>query len=179
MNKADTLKSYIPEFILKSKVFNAIYDTQGIELDSLWASISGILDQCFVDKATWGLKFWEEFLGIPVDETKETDFRRGVVKSKIRGVGTVTVKLMQTVAQSYDNGEINIIENPGEYNFTVKFTGIKGIPPNLDDLKKAIEEIKPAHLQVQYTFKYNMWEYVKTLTWQQVKENTWENLKVR
>ncbi|MNE88949.1 hypothetical protein D3C80_1863070 [compost metagenome] len=29
-----------------------------------------------------------------------------------------------------------------------------GIPPNLDDLKAVIEEIKPAHMQVEYEFSY-------------------------
>ncbi|MNN78327.1 hypothetical protein D3C81_1948730 [compost metagenome] len=29
-----------------------------------------------------------------------------------------------------------------------------GIPPNLDDLKAVIEEIKPAHMKVEYEFSY-------------------------
>ncbi|MNP69599.1 hypothetical protein D3C76_1657190 [compost metagenome] len=29
-----------------------------------------------------------------------------------------------------------------------------GIPPNLDDLKAAIEEIKPAHMAVEFEFNY-------------------------
>ncbi|MMZ67964.1 hypothetical protein D1872_306060 [compost metagenome] len=29
-----------------------------------------------------------------------------------------------------------------------------GIPPNLDDLKEVIEEIKPAHMKVEYEFSY-------------------------
>ncbi|HEX2925678.1 MAG TPA: YmfQ family protein [Ruminiclostridium sp.] len=179
MSKADMLKSYVPEFIAQSKTFSTLYNAQGTEMDYLYNVLDGVLNQCFVDSATWGLKYWEEFLGIPVDESKDTGFRRGVINSKIRGAGTATFKLIQAVAQSYDNGEVVIIENNELYSFTVKFTGTKGIPPNLDDLKAAIEEIKPAHLQVVYEFKYNLWDDVKKLTWSEVRENTWDSLKVR
>lgn len=173
------LKDYVPPFLLESKIFQANYDVQQNELDSYNNAINDIADQCFVETATWGLNYWEEFLGITVDENKETDYRRSVIKAKLRGTGTITVKLIKNVAESFSNGEVSITENVAPYTFEVKFVGTRGIPPNLEDLKNAINEIKPAHLAVTYIFVYTVWSEVKKITWEQVKTDTWGNLKIR
>lgn len=182
MSTADVLKSYVPPFIIQSKTFQAVYNVQGEELDRLNADVLDIISQCFIDTATWGLKYWEKFFGIQINESKETEYRRSVVKSKMRGASTVTVNLIQNVAESYENGEVDITENPSNYSFDVKFVGVRGIPPNLDDLKAAIEEIKPAHLAVTYTFTYITWDEFdtykhqwdewdkKNLTWNQFEQ---------
>jgi hypothetical protein len=86
---------------------------------------------------------------------------------------------MKNVSESFTNGEVDIIENNPAYSFTVKFVGSKGIPPNIDDLKAAIEEIKPAHLAVQYEFSYTLWSEVKNITWGTVKTGTWGQLRIR
>lgn len=135
--------------------------------------------QLNVSSATWGLNIWEKALGIEIDVSKPSEYRRTRIMSKLRGAGTTTKEMIQNVSESYANGEVDVIENNPDYIFTIKFVGLKGIPPNLDDLKKAIEDIKPAHLAVEYEFTYNQWSYAKTLTWGAVKENTWGTLKVR
>lgn len=139
---------------MNSIVFQKLIETEALEVGDIKSSITDILNQCFIDSATWGLKYWEEFLKIPVDENKDNDYRRSVVKSKLRGIGTVNSSLLDTVAESYVNGTIEVTEDNPNYQFIVRFVDVNGIPPNLDDLKNAIEEIKPAHLQVLYRYKY-------------------------
>ncbi|MNJ50809.1 hypothetical protein D3C77_460970 [compost metagenome] len=58
------------------------------------------------------------------------------------------------MAEAYDGGTVDVSFQPAEWSFTVKFIDTIGIPPNLDDLKAVIEEIKPAHLAVEYEFSY-------------------------
>lgn len=173
------LSFYVPDFLLQSAVFQAVYGTQEAELDTLKGCIQGILNQAYIDTATWGLKYWEEFLGIKVDEAKPVEHRRSYIKSRLRGVGTVTVELLKNVAQSYDNGGIDVIEHNNTYSFEIKFNDIRGIPPNLSDLQKAMNEIKPAHLGVTYTFTYTAWGEVKAGIWGQIKTGTWGELKTR
>lgn len=151
---AATLMSYVPEFIYSSKIFAAIYAAQGAELDTLETDIAGIAAQCFVSTATWGLKYWEEFLGITVDESKETDYLRSAILAKIRGTGTTTKAMVKNVAASFSNGTVEVIEDSADYSFVIKFTGTLGIPPNLDDLSVIIEIIKPAHLAFSYAYTY-------------------------
>ena len=87
--------------------------------------------------------------------------------------------MIKNVSESFSNGEVNIIENNLNYSFIVKFVGMLGIPPNMDDLQAAIEEIKPAHLTFTFEYTYTAWEDVKKLTWGQVATGTWEDLKTR
>jgi hypothetical protein len=169
MASADILKSHVPSFLLQDNTFNNIYNTQGIKLDTLNDDLGNLQAQCFVDTATWGLGMWESFLGIKTDENKSFIDRRSFIKSKIRGVGTVTVEMMKNVANSFKNGDVDIIENTAPNTFTVKFIGSLGIPPNLQDCKNAIEDIKPAHLKVVYVFSYILIKDISNMILSQFK----------
>ncbi len=148
MSAADTLKSYVPAFVFQSRTFQAVYGIQGKELDKLDANVSDIVNQCFIDTATWGLKYWEKFLDIMVDESKDVNYRRGVIKSRIRGMGSITVAVIKSIAESYGS-EAEVIEYPSEYRFLIRF---RGTPPNFIDLNNTIEEIKPAHLAWNFIY---------------------------
>ena len=92
-----------------------------------------------VDTATWGLSLWEKQYGIETDILKDYDYRRSRIKSKMRGCGTTTIELIKNISESFVNGEVDIIEHNEEYYFEVVMVSVIGIPPNLEDLKLAIE----------------------------------------
>ncbi|WP_242856117.1 putative phage tail protein [Ruminiclostridium josui] len=92
--------------------------------------------QLNVSTATWGLNMWEKALGIEIDVSKPLEYRRTRIMSKLRGAGTTTKEMIKNVSESYANGEVDVIENNPDYCFTIKFVGLKGIPPNLMILKK-------------------------------------------
>ena len=48
-----------------------------------------------------------------------------------------------------------MVEQNSVYKFQIIMETIIGIPPNVEDLKRSIEEIKPAHLTFEIIFKYN------------------------
>ncbi|MCD9025740.1 YmfQ family protein [Cohnella silvisoli] len=148
------MMTYLPGYYATSRIMSTNMDAQGTELDKLFQALDGTLEQYFVTTATWGLDLWERELGIPTDTAKPIDQRRSVILSKIRGIGTVTVSLIKSVSEAYDGGTVEITVHPEVYSFTVKFIDTRGIPPNLDDLKEVIEQIKPAHLVVEYSFTY-------------------------
>ena len=60
----------------------------------------------------------------------------------------------------------------------VTFAG-KGVPTDIDGLKAALEAAKPAHIQIEYVFKFNTWADLKSFTWAQLKTGTWADAKVR
>jgi len=171
--------SFLPDYYATSRVMSGNMDAQGGELDRLWQALDGTLEQYFVSTATWGLELWERELGIAVDETKPEGQRRSVILSKLRGIGTVTVKMIENVAQAYDGGTVKVTMHPETYTFTVKFVDTRGIPPNLDDLKAVIEDIKPAHLAVEYAFTYTQWDELKQTTWGNLKNFTWGEVMTR
>jgi Uncharacterised protein conserved in bacteria (DUF2313) len=177
--RASEMLSHLPEFYATSRIMRSIMQAQGEELDSLYQALDEILNQYFVPTATWGLEIWERELGIQIDNAKPVDQRRSVILSKLRGIGTVTVSLIKSIAEAYDGGTVEVSEVPEEYKFTVTFVDTRGVPPNIDDLKAAIEEIKPAHLAVEYAFTYSTWGELKPFTWGTLKNYTWGDIKTR
>lgn len=164
------MKKNVPQYLLTAKEYKSIIESDGAEFGNLKRNIDGTLEQFFVQTATWGLDRWEEFLGLEVQSNKPTEHRRSRIISKMRGVGTVTVEMMKNVAEAYDGGTVDVTEQAPLYKFTVEFIDTRGIPPNLDDLKAAIEEIKPAHLAVEYKFRYLIWDELD------LENLTWDNL---
>jgi uncharacterized protein YmfQ (DUF2313 family) len=169
----------MPEYYKASKVIDNLNNANALELDGFDTKLNNVLDQFFIDTSDFTLERWEKEFGIQVNNSYDIEFRRTRITSKLRGQGTITVNLIKNVSESFSNGEVDVIEDNPSYSFTVKFIGVRGIPPNLDDLKTAIENIKPAHLTVLYEFTYTLWEEVKNITWGAVKTSTWGQLKTR
>ena len=116
----------------------------------------GAQTQIFVQTATWSLPEWEKMLGLPIGTGLSNAERRERIISKLRGVGTVTKAMVQNVASSYANGEVSVEEGTGDdaYHITITFVDEKGLPPQIDALKAALEEIIPAHLMIDYVVRF-------------------------
>ena len=171
------LSQYLPPSIVRTRTFTTLLSAEQLEIDGVNNSIQDIINQCFVTTATWGLAYWEDLVGIVTDPTKDVDYRRSAINAKLKGAGTATVGLLQSVASSFSNGQVTIIEHPSSSFFEIKFIGTIGVPPNMTDLQNTIEHIKPAHLAVTYTFLYTQWSEAKATTWATLKTGTWDGLK--
>lgn len=144
----------LPAYYEKSRVIQVDMNAKGVELDYFTQALNEVLNQFFVSTATWGIEIWEKELDLTVDTSKPIEQRRSVVESKLRGAGKFSGQLVKNVAEVYDGGTVDVSFRPAEYAFTVRFIDTLGIPPNIDDLKAAIEEIKPAHMVVDYKYRY-------------------------
>ncbi|MCX7614756.1 MAG: YmfQ family protein, partial [Clostridiales bacterium] len=129
--------------------------------------------------ATWGLVLWEKALGIDTDVSKSNEYRRTRIMSKLRGSGTTTADMIKNVAESFSNGIVDVIEHPEQYSFDIKFVGTLGIPPNMDDLTAAVEEIKPAHLAYTFVYIYRTYGGLKPYTHLQLSNYTHSELRNR
>jgi len=172
------LMIHLPNYYRNSKVMKEVFKGLNLECDTALNDVIDTENQFFVvltDREIWR---HEQDLGIAVESNLSEDTRRGRILSRLRGTGTVTKDMIRNVANSFVYGEIDIIEQPNSYTFIVKFISKKGVPPNIDDIKMAIEDIKPAHLVVEYVFTYRMWQDVKALLsdWQEAKSYSWERL---
>lgn len=149
--------SYCPPYYSNSRVFKAYLQAVGPELDVIRQGVKDILNQFFVELATWALIIYEDESKIATVAGKPIDQRRSQIISKMRGMGTVTPWMIESVAESYGNGEIDIIEQNHLYKFIVQFVSIQGIPPGIQDIKDAISVIKPSHLGVEFVYQYLNW----------------------
>ncbi len=177
------MMNYLPRYYDSSRVIRALNQTRGVEIDKLRQAFDETHDQLFVNTATWGLDTWEKELGLSTVTGKPYSERRSRILSKLRGIGTVTASMIKNVAESYTGGTVEVSFGTQVYSFDVyrettlepytifiKFIDIRGIPPNIDDLKAIIEEIKPAHLAVEYSYKYLTWNELdaQNLTWDEL-----------
>lgn len=138
-----------------------------------------LLLQMFLDTATWGITRWEGIYGVEGGNGKPLSARRSAVRAKMRGAGTTTVALIKNVSESFVNGEAAVVEHNEDYCFEIIMLSVIGIPPNMEDLRRAIEEIKPAHLAYEIIIKYNTWGMAKDsrITWGKAQERVWRDMK--
>jgi len=148
------------------------------ELGELKHFSIGLGIQSSIDKATWGIRRWEEELGIEYNPSMSYEERREIIKARLRGRGTTTKAMIKNTAESFSGGEVDVIEYPEEYTFVVKFIRVKGIPRNMQGFIDMLETIKPAHLTYEFKYTYTVWNHLTDLTWGQANAMTWNELKV-
>ena len=83
-----------------------------------------------------------------------------------------TPHVLKEQAKIFTNGEIEVVEDYGNYSFTIKFTSVVGIPQNLDNFKNFIYINKPAHLNFNIEFRYNTHNQVAYLLHNSLKLKT-------
>ena len=147
------LRAYLPPYYENSPEMQALQRAMQPEIHRLQAEEESIVDQLWVDTATWGLDLWERALGLPNQAAKPPEYRRARVCSKLRAQGTTTKAMLENVARSFSNGQVQVEEFPAENRFVVAFNGTKDVPL-MDGLDDAIDEIKPAHLIYHYVVAF-------------------------
>lgn len=158
----DILKEYFPDIVTNSSINDEIINVVGTEFDNLYNKKADLALQFDLDTATWALDYYEKDLGIKTDYTKSYDDRRSVIKSKWRGgSGKLTSTLIKIVCDSFSNGDVDVTYDGIIH---VKFTSVIGTPPNMDDLKAAVELIKPAYKLLNYEYSYLLVPEVNSMT---------------
>ena len=81
MNLIDML----PSFYHNSDFVKAYMSSQTVEHSFIKESIEDLVNNLYVDTATWGLDYFEEKLGLQTDKSKSYEERRERIKAKKRG----------------------------------------------------------------------------------------------
>lgn len=153
--------SYVSPIYYQSKVMQAIFQVIGLEIDDLQKWVTQIREQLFPQTATWGLKYWEQVLGLPSNEAAALEERRRAILAKLAIRTPVTPSLVKQIAQN-STGKPAIVENRiGPYTFRIIIES-DGTGVDLQRLNKAIDEAKPAHLTAEYGILYKGGISVKT-----------------
>jgi hypothetical protein len=199
---------YLPNYYEDIREARAIVDSGSATIDGLNADIDDVLAQFYVDTATWGLAIWERIVGLPSAATYSVwdtmaqrsvlldtleyktwdlieksytlslDERRSAVKSRLRGTGTVTKDLLKSVCASYTGGTVDIIEMPAEFRVQIVVIDVAGVPSNVDALEAVVRDIMPAHLEIEYVYRYLRWTELDDYVWSwdtlDAKDYTWD-----
>ena len=132
----------------------------------------------------WVLALADAILGVLEDQSRQSleiraqlsletitwalatlESRRSVLAARYRSSGKVSIETIQAVADAWRNGEVEVGFAGGRIQVT--FVGDYGVPEDLQALQEAIGRTIPAHLPMDYFFRYLLIReihQVKTLT---------------
>ena len=118
--------------------------------------------QLFPASMTWLLETEERAANLPSTGTLEE--RRTALIARWRGAGKCDVERIQSVCDSWRNGEISVGFAKGVIVLT--FVGAYGMPDNtaLAVLRDAIEQTVPCHLAVKYLWRWLLVREVSAMT---------------
>jgi hypothetical protein len=172
------LLGYLPEYWHGIREMKLLQEGLAFEVGQTQLACEDLLRQYFVGTATWGLAWWEREFALATDPSMSLEWRREIIRAKIRGTGTATRQMIISAAATFSGGDVNVIEYPDEGRFEVVFIGVKGIPANISGFIRMLEEIKPAHLSYTLRYTFTVWNNLVSLTWGEAGSKTWSDLKV-
>ena len=130
-------------------------------------------DQLFLDSMTYVLPVEERIAGLTPGTGDTLEQRRSVLQAKWRSAtGVCNVDLIQRVCDAWENGEIEVDFVDGE--IVLQFVGAYGVPTEqaLAALQSAVLEVIPAHLAVQYLYRYLLVREVHGMTINELQSHT-------
>lgn len=144
----EMIKTVSPIYIdYKVKIMMAIFQAIGQEWDKADELADEVLLQLFPQTATWGLRYWEDLLDIPINETIPIQKRRSLVLSKIKLRAPMTPARLANIIYSLtkeNTMKVEVEENVEPYTFMVTLVTKNG-GVNYLDVYKTIKKIKPSH----------------------------------
>lgn len=171
------LINQLPHFYAGSNEVKNLQFAFGTAAEELHDDVVDLLNQLYVDTATWGLVYWEQFLELRTDLSEPIANRRSRIKTILRGQGTITKDILKSVCASFVNGEVEVIELSADYKFQIKFVGEIGIPDNIEYIRETVNKIKPAHLGFEFIYIFNTNYDLSTFTNAQLSAYTHDQLR--
>jgi hypothetical protein len=206
------LRDKMPSFYSSSPMMSELFDQEDLEIQGFQSVIVDTFNQFDIDTATRTISRWEKEFGFYTNkdntvwntlENKSTTFdevegidwntfekmfpieleeRKSAVKSRMRGAGTVTIEGLKNICNAYINGRINVIESLSDYKIIIEFIDERGYPSNIETLKQIISQVIPAHIAVEYQYRYLTWNEFDSFVWSwsqiDAKQLTYDELSV-
>jgi len=172
-----TLIAALPSIFHNAPNVNRLLGIIQAELDELRHVAEQLGMQHDIDRATWGLARWEAEMGIEPNPQADVTRRREMIKSHLRSRGVSNIANILNVAESFLGAEVEIIEHPSEYYYTIKFTGIRGVPKNMSGFHDAMTAICPAHLFYTIEYTYAWWGELVEFSWAEMSQKTWAEMR--
>jgi hypothetical protein len=152
--RIDRMLGQAPDYYETSVIYQKIQAVQGDEYDSLEEKNADLKAQLRIKTATWGLRYYEETLHIPIFTADNYEVRRSRVLAKWRSPGNFSAALIKAVCESFVNGQVDVSIDLVNSMVLIKFVGPLGVPENIADVDKAVDGIIHAHLGWDFSYRY-------------------------
>ena len=184
MSGAEDLKRLLRPlgvYRLDNSFFASELESVGGALDELEQTLEKIQREMLPDSAR------EEGL-----ERLAALFRRRPVAERPEQMAEALAALLRISDDSFTLSAINntvtgcgvgaVVKEAGINRVTVWFPSVRGIPAAFDRVREIVEDILPAHVEVEYRFWYQTWGELDSygLTWRAVEQQamTWRQLEI-
>lgn len=125
-------------------------------LDGQEEETASLIDQMSLDTVTWNIVVEERLAGINPSAGAALEQRRAVLKAKWRSSGKATLAQIKAVAESWASHEVRASFLEGVIGLDV----INLEEGEVEDIREAVDEIKPAHLPLRLTEWKMVWPTV-------------------
>lgn len=168
--------SKLPYYYQKSQVTKDFYSVIQNILDKMSAGISEEDLRLFIT-TTDSFSLHEKDVGLS-EIASDSETKRARVIARLQGNNLLTRGELEQLVGVYEKTGCTVIEDYPNYTITILFSGRVGKPYNLEQIKEAIEEVKPAHLKMEYAFQKNTWDDAlrKFGTWENASGYTWNEV---
>ena len=181
MRHAEHLRAFLKPlgvYDLNAPVNGSSLEAQGAALDELEGWLEELERECSLIAAEdWGLEKWCALLGIR-PAAREAEQLRSSVQALLRiGTGPCTLHSVNETLEGCGIPAAAAVTGTGTVE--VSFPGTPGMPGDFEVLRRNIEEILPAHVEVTYVFDYLSWAELegRGWTWEDVEKRTWEEVE--
>lgn len=163
----------LPHYYLRSEVVKELYRVIQLLLDKLSADAAAQDKRLFIT-TTDDFTLHEKDVGLP-DIVADNETKRARVLARIQGNNMLTKAELERLIHIYDKTGCTVTEDFAHYTIHIEFSGRTGVPYNFDEIKSAVDEVKPAHIKIEYVFIKNTWGDVRAKlgTWGSAKTFTW------
>lgn len=127
-----------------SYVAKWIFEVMGTEIESVRSKYDELRLQAFPETATWGLAYWEQKYGIPVNESLDIETRRKNIISRMGYRAPANPCRIEKVVESICGRPTTVIENVEPYTFEV-IIGEGDTVFNYPEVIRRLKKIKPSH----------------------------------
>ncbi|MDP5273557.1 putative phage tail protein [Chengkuizengella axinellae] len=179
------LESYIYDRFINQDIFDSIpkyYGSSNLMTDKVNAEANefvrvnamlyDLLDQLFIDTATWGLHRFETILGVTPHENSTFQERREALQFKRMKIKNLDVSTLEQLLFEYFYESI-ILEDNNNYKINIKIQEREIPDEDLIAVSEFIRGIIPAHMDFEFDFRYLEWNLLDLFTWEELEDLSW------
>lgn len=147
MNEKKLLEM-LPVHFSRLKQMQEIARIEGNQFNKLDTNVDDLLNQAFVQTATWGLRYWEQQYLLPVlDESEDYNYRRKRIMTAKRSNKADLIEILRAIEPN-----INLAWDGNILPFTIEF---EGDYYDFGELVRVLEKEKPSHLSYSFSITPN------------------------
>lgn len=181
MNYAEHLRALLAPlgvYDLKAPINGAALDVKGAALDQMEQLLEEMERECDLTTAEgWGLEAWKGLFALLPAASDAERLRRSMQALLRIGNHSATLPAIQDTLSGC--GLSVAVRELGAGRVEVSFPEVRGIPEQFERLQYNIEQILPAHVEVEYMIRYLTWAELEALRWTfgNLSSKTWDELE--